>query len=355
MRKEGSRTSDSPRRFVWDTHDGTSDGAAQAPASKGRSRVLRPRRLVIGSAVLVLLAGGAYGVASVSTKKQTSDVAGAAALALPSSPRSTAAASASASTRPSPSRSATPSRGATTPATRVVTVVTSVVAAAGDVPAATTSAAAPAAPSPVGDWLLNQTVGNTAVDSTGAHDGTASDGWWAGGACLFDGTDSQIYTDGPVLSTGPGESFTVSAWVDMTALPVAPQYDSTAVSQGADQDSAFYLQFTEPADRWAFARVATDSDNPPTADRALSQNPPSLDTWTHLVGVYYASSGTERLYVNGVAQGSATDTTPFSSSGDLVIGRGLFDGADSDWFKGAIKKVEVFDVALDGSEVAALS
>ena len=210
-------------------------------------------------------------------------------------------------------------------------------------------------PPAAGDWPLNETTGNTAFDSTGAHDATAIDGWFTGGGFLLNGSNSQAYTDGPVLSTGSGHSFTVSAWVDMTALPVAPAYDETAVSQDGNVNSAFYLQFTEPADRWAFDRPAADSDTSPGAQRALSKNAPSLNTWTHLVGVFNASDGTAQLFVNGAPQGTETDTTPFASSGDLAFGRALYDGKDVDWFKGAIKNVEVFDMALSAAQVASLS
>lgn len=58
--------------------------------------------------------------------------------------------------------------------------------------------------------------------------------------------------------------------------------------------------------------------------------------------------------MNGVPQGTETDTTPFSSGGDLAMGRALYDGKDVDWFKGAIKDVDVFNTALNAAQVASL-
>ena len=357
MRNKGPRASDSQGGFLWDTSNPALDTPQETTTE--RHRRLRPRTLLAGSTALVLVAGAAYAAEALSTPshhENTANTAGAALL-----PQSPAPVDVVATTpgSPSPSKSVTPSKSPTTTAPRVVTVVTSVAAVpSSQAPVTTRPAASPAFPAPVGDWLLNQTTGNVAVDSTGAHNGWASDGWWTGGsepACLFDGTDSQIYTSGPVLSTGAGESFTVSAWVYMSALPVAPQYDETAVSQDADQDSSFYLQFTLPSDRWAFSRVDTDSDNSPSAARALSQSAPSLSTWTHLVGVYDAAAGTQSLYVNGVFQSTVAAPAAFSSSGDLAMGRALYNGKDTDWLKGAIRKVEVFDVALDASQVGQLS
>ena len=368
MRKDGQQGSGPSVQFVWDKPGGA---ASRGPA--GRRRVLRRRALLIGSGTLVLAVGAAYGADALSAQQHHAS-AGVAAMTLPGSllpAQGEFPTLPTRPTRPSPhpsaSQSATPAKYHTAPATHGNTaaaqVLTSVAAPAGSSAAAPASSSAPApapapaegpVPAPVGDWLLNQTVGNTAVDSTGAHDGTAEDGWWAGGdGCLLNGTDSQIYTNGPVLSTGRGHSFTVSAWVYMSALPASGQ-NATAVSQDGGEDSGFYLQYVQSAGRWAFSRVSNDTANP-TAYQALSESGPALSTWTHLVGVYDAADDTQYLYVNGVPQGTATDSTPFSANGDLAFGRDEHDGQDADWLTGAIKQVEVFDAALGPTQVSELS
>jgi len=381
VRKDGQRASDPEVQFVWEL-PGDAAGAPQAqartkapaPAASAVERrgvLHRRRNLLIGSGALVLVVGGAFGAGALSMQQhRATATAGAAAMTLPSALIPAQHGASSVPTGPSayPSRSATASK--THPAaaapknTAAAQALTSVSAQGGgsaadpavaSAPAVAASKAEPPAPTPAGDWLLNQTVGNVAVDSTGAHNGTAQDGWWnAGDGCLFNGTNSQIYTAGPVLSTGVGHSFTVSAWVDMTALPASGQYDETAVSQDGGENSGFYLQYTEPADRWAFSRTSNNSDDP-TAYRALSASAPTLDTWTHLVGVYDAANDTQHLYVNGAAQGTATDSTPYASTGDLVIGRAQYAGQDTDWLKGAIKGVKVFNAALSAAQVSALS
>jgi hypothetical protein len=351
MRKDrdGERPSGLRIPFVWDTSDSAAAESVDAP---GQRRISRKRVLLIGSSTLVVLFGAAYGAHAL-TAPQHTDTAGAAAMMQPSPqlPTRTRVATASASPipRPSVSHSVTPT---STHSTATARQNTAAAPATSSAPAVV--AAPPTVPAPAGDWLLNQTVGNTAVDSTGKHDGTAQDGWWAGGALLVNGTNSQIYTNGPVLSTGSGGSFTVSAWVDMTALPASGQGAETVVSQDSGVNSGFYLQYIEPADRWAFSRTASDTDNP-SAYRALSASAPALSTWTHLVGVYDAANHTQYLYVNGVAQGTATDPTPFAASGDLAIGRAQYNGQETDWVKGAIKKVEVFSSALSAVQVSELS
>jgi hypothetical protein len=212
-------------------------------------------------------------------------------------------------------------------------------------------------PEPVSMWLLNDDTGTTAVDSMGVNTATGSNiGWCSGnGNCAtFNGTSSAFTTSGPVISTAPGSSFTVSANVYMTAFPPSGASE-TIVSQDGTDDSGFYLQYSGGPNRWAFSRVTTNSDDSPPGIRALSKSAPSLYTWTNLVGVFNASNNQLSLYVNGVLEGTATDTTPFAATGVLAIGRAQFDGESTDWFNGAANDVQVFDVALTADQVKKLS
>ncbi len=208
-------------------------------------------------------------------------------------------------------------------------------------------------PAPVSWWPLGDRTGTNAQDAMGAHPGTASNVNWCipqyGSCAAFDGTNSAIVTSGPVLDTGPGSSFTVAAVVDLTAIPANGGF-ATAVSQDGTTDSAFYLQYSGADQRWAFARAATATSGP-ASTRALSTSGPVLNTWTRLVGVFDASDNQLRLYVNGVLQGTATDSAPFAATGDLAIGRGQFDGSPADWFQGAIGEVKVYNTALTTAQV----
>ncbi|HEY6497607.1 MAG TPA: LamG domain-containing protein [Trebonia sp.] len=210
-------------------------------------------------------------------------------------------------------------------------------------------------PEPVSWWPLDDRTGTIAVDTMGAHSGTASNINWCipqyGSCAAFNGTDSDIVTSGPVLDTAPGSSFTVSAVIDLTTI--APNDASeTIVSQDSTYDSGFYLQYSGTDQRWAFARVVSDTDQGPAANRALSTSGPTLNTWTHLVGVYDASDDQMRLYVNGVLESTVTDTTPFAATGPLAIGRAQFDGQPTDWFTGATGEIAVYNVALTSAQVA---
>ncbi|MGH3250617.1 MAG: LamG domain-containing protein, partial [Trebonia sp.] len=204
-------------------------------------------------------------------------------------------------------------------------------------------------PEPASRWALNDgDAAHTAADIIGAHTATGSNIAWCaaavnGNCATFGGTDSDFTTSGPVLNTAPGSSFTVSAAVDLSKAGGF----QTIVSQDGTHDSGFYLQYVGATNNWAFSRVTGDTNAGPAGIRALSTTAvPALNTWTELVGVFDASDNQLRLYVNGVLQGTATDPSPFGTSGDLAIGRAQFDSAPTDWFDGAANQIEVWNVAL---------
>ncbi|MFF5159898.1 LamG-like jellyroll fold domain-containing protein [Streptomyces sp. NPDC000348] len=222
-------------------------------------------------------------------------------------------------------------------------------AAADRDPATPPSSASPspspsAAPRPVGHWPLDETSGTVARDTAGGHDGTATGVTWGpgGGGAVFDGRSGQIMTGGPVLETGEGRSFTVAAWVRLSA---APENWATAVSQDAQDASAFYLQYAVGDNRWALSRPGL---------RAVGRSEPAVNVWTHLAGVCDGRARTLRLYVNGVQEAEAEDTNPMSGTGPFIIGRASYGGRAVDFFPGAIRDVRVWDRALTPARIKEL-
>ncbi|WP_194897842.1 LamG domain-containing protein [Catenulispora pinisilvae] len=211
-------------------------------------------------------------------------------------------------------------------------------------------------PTPIANWILNQTTGNTAIDSTTVHNGAASNGWWAGTSCLFNGKNSQIVTTGPVVDTSPTGSFTILADVYLAAADTPAE--QTMVSQDASQNSGFYLQYMgnspdSPTGVWAFSRVSVDGPNP-TAYRAYSTAKAAATTWTRLAGVYDAGTKQMQLYVNGQLQQTVSDPTPYVSNGPLAMGRAQYYGNATDWFNGALSNVEVFNQPLTAAQINAV-
>ncbi|PAZ15822.1 protein kinase, partial [Streptomyces sp. SA15] len=215
-------------------------------------------------------------------------------------------------------------------------------------PSPSPSPSTPRLAQPIGIWPLDEPSGALARDTVRGNDGTATDVRWRagnGGAAEFDGTRSQIVTEGPVLRTGAGRSFTVAAWV---YLSTEPGYFATAVSQDATEAggaSGFYLQYSRDEKRWAFARPGL---------RAVGYSVPAVDTWTHLVGVCDGPRRKLRLYVNGVQEAETDDTKPTPAPGGLMIGRATFNGQPTDFFPGAIRDVRVFDRALTAARIKTL-
>ncbi|MFJ5310203.1 LamG-like jellyroll fold domain-containing protein [Streptomyces sp. NPDC088350] len=202
------------------------------------------------------------------------------------------------------------------------------------------SATAVPLPQPVGYWPLDATSGQVARDTVGGNDGTATDVRWQDGAAVFDGTSSQIVTAGPVIDTSEGRSFTVAAWVRLSALPGG---FATAISQDADQHSCFYLQYSGDDQQWAFAGAT---------QRAVAHTTPVAGVWTHLVGVCDGPARRLRIHVDGVQERTVADTT--TAGGSLVVGRAKYNGDPVDFFPGAIRDVRVYDRALTPAQIKQL-
>ncbi len=82
---------------------------------------------------------------------------------------------------------------------------------------------------------------------------------------------------------------------------------------------------------------------------------PPLQTWTHLVTVADADSGTVQLWVDGVLRASS----PFGGQANIgyhsEFSLGHRGGGNNDWFyNGAMDEVRIYNRALSGPEVAAL-
>ncbi len=201
---------------------------------------------------------------------------------------------------------------------------------------------------PVGRWKLADGTGSVAADSDGNHPGTASAGvgWSAahGGSATFNGS-AAITTSGPAIDTS--QSFTVSAWVYLTSTA---DY-AVAVSQPGAQQSSFALLYDAGLNKWGFTRWSDDSATPANHYEAASTSTPAINTWTHLTGVYDVNTHGMTLYVNGTAQGTDNDPTPFKATGPLYIGQGMSAGSPCCNWTGSLSDVQVYNQALSSAQV----
>jgi hypothetical protein len=182
-----------------------------------------------------------------------------------------------------------------------------------------------------------------------------------GSAVQLDGADDVLKADAALAQPHPdtglpvpvrtNSTFTVAAWVRLETA--GSTLVSTAVSVDGVNVSAFTLGYSGPDNRWRFAMPGSDVDNPSLA-RVLSSSAPVLARWTHLAGVYDASTGQLRLYVNGVRQtGTATLSGGFNASRTLVVGRRLWNGSFRDHFDGQVDDVRFYSFIPQETEILA--
>ena len=211
----------------------------------------------------------------------------------------------------------------------------------------------PGAEGPAAWWTLTQASGTTVADTSGTgNQATAAGVTWTGGGAKMTGQSGQeITTRGPVADTSG--SFSVSAWVDMSAKT---GNDEDVVSQDAGSVAGFYLKYDSATGTWQFTRPGQDENNPPAWATADSGSTAQTGTWTFLTGVYNTDTGAVQLYVNGTDNGGdETDTSPISADGPVEIGAGKWDGQTGQGtFDGTLTNVEIYPTALSAAEVSNL-
>jgi hypothetical protein len=205
-----------------------------------------------------------------------------------------------------------------------------------------------------------------------------------GGALDLDSTDSDATDDNPTppttreygvsqLSGNPNtpdpawhnapvvvsdQSFTASVWV----APNDTTTTMTAVSQSGTQRAAFTLGLrtyptgTGTVSRWSFTMTAADTATAGMAD-ASSANTVTDDavgSWTHLVGVYDATTARLSLYVNGEPAGASAVPVTWNAAGPLTVGADLTGTTYGDLWLGGIDDLDVFQGDMTPAQVAQL-
>jgi hypothetical protein len=157
----------------------------------------------------------------------------------------------------------------------------------------------------VGHWRLDEATGSQATDATGrGHDGTINGaawtvpGWHDRGACLlFDGANDLVEVqDAPDLRFGTNAAYSLSAWVNVTALP---GHWSGIVTKGRDA-SNWYGIWINDSNYWVFGHQPHNQIGSAV----------KTGVWIHVVMVYNNSN--KRIYLDGVLDNEATA----SASGD---------------------------------------
>jgi Concanavalin A-like lectin/glucanases superfamily len=216
----------------------------------------------------------------------------------------------------------------------------------------------------VGYWKLDDGSGATATDSSGnGNTGTVSSGTWTTGkinGALSGATHEVDVPDGASLQLAG--DWTVSEWVNVTALPAASNQGSALER---DTGSPYYLNYGlylfGSSAAWGNCNNGVwtvfyeDSTGNPHCANATTA--PSLNTWYLLTGTYVSSSKTLSLYVNGVLASAVVQTAaPVSTpSGGEVYPAGVGINAPGNSLNAIGDDARIYNRVLSASEIAALA
>jgi len=192
-------------------------------------------------------------------------------------------------------------------------------------------------------WKLDETSGNTAVDSGphGYHAALTGNPSWesngkVGGALAFDGSGDYA-TTGENLLSDLG-AFTIAAWIKPNVMS-----GSRIAIAGQNDCLEFGLMSPTSLQFWSPVTSTTSADFTGYHQK-----------WTHVAAV--GNGATVQLYING--QVVATDydnvTSYGSSSYPVNIGAGVWDAGGND-FTGEIDDVRMYSRALCQDEINGLA
>jgi hypothetical protein len=210
---------------------------------------------------------------------------------------------------------------------------------------------------PVAQWKLDDGEGTTAVDSSGnGLDGTLNgDPLWiegmVDGALGLDGVDDYVDCGNPAaLDFGTGD-FTISAWINMTAIE-----RGTVYAKGGDNSGG--IRYTLAMGEGNDNKMTLTTDDDSTKRQAKGETIVNDGNWHHVVGMRYGN--TSLVYVDGVLDGSIDLPEGYDLSGtsqaNALVGA-ITDARDATgatlekFFNGTIDDVHIYDWALSEAEI----
>jgi hypothetical protein len=199
-----------------------------------------------------------------------------------------------------------------------------------------------------GWWKLDEGSGTTALDEMGNYNGTLGTGnsapsWITSGkignGLQFDGSNDYVSMGNVLNQTS---SFTVAAWI-------YPHDITTSGQRIVVKDSS--------SDGWALSLGDGGSNTVRFFIRDLSEiildstNIIQTNAWQHIVGVYDATAGTKKLYINGSLNAGSTGLTGAPVSNTANFGIGGNPDTTANFFDGNIDNVKIYEKALTAAEV----
>ncbi|MCP4391164.1 MAG: LamG domain-containing protein, partial [Gammaproteobacteria bacterium] len=203
---------------------------------------------------------------------------------------------------------------------------------------------------PIAHWKLDETVGFSAVDSEGGHDGGLANGpSWAGGfhdgALQFDGNDDTVVVahDDTLSLT---EAFTFAAWINADTVGGPSAYQAV-LTKGSTSAHNYWFGLLGTEVTLEFQVGGTWYDFVTSGIGLAPGN------WYHIAATFDNFSNRVRLYLNGVEMLTDTMTaTPQVNGENVLIGSSAFGG---EGWPGLLDDVRIYDRALSDQEIAELA
>lgn len=214
----------------------------------------------------------------------------------------------------------------------------------------------------VGWWAFNEGGGPNVRDQSGEQNtgtitnATLPEAWIGsihGCGVQLDGVNDYITI--PTTPRLQVETITVSMWLRMTALPVAPLALFSLLESGSI-GTAGYGVFMDPSGRLGF--LFNTSGGIQRGGSATFFTPPG--DWVHLAITYNGAVSGDALYINGVPQtiGSITGINRLNQGGLITANSSaLTFGArlgTSLFYNGAYDDIRLYNRALGPSEIATI-
>jgi len=196
--------------------------------------------------------------------------------------------------------------------------------------------------------------GANVVDQSGTgNDGTVHGATFEtngaiGGAYRFDGNDRIDVAHHASLTFGPDDAFTIAAWVKTT--PSAHHQCIAMKSRSDTTPDVFGYELKEINTVGGF--IAFDSGG--TATQVNGTNQITDAVWHHVAVVYDRRD--IRLYTDGMPDKTGRNTTVTSllPDNEFVVGVGHVEDLYTDYLRGFIDDLRVYDRALSAAEVGEL-
>lgn len=218
----------------------------------------------------------------------------------------------------------------------------------------------------VGYWKMDEGYGTKIYDSSGrantgtlgGNTGSAAYPTWAygkfGQALNFNGTSNfvSMFYDDKALRMDQSKSMTFSLWLNPSAF--GSQRDFLIYSDADLDDGDNNWSGISQIRLWLDAGgTVTFFYGPSPWTSVTSTQALTTGSWYHVVAVRNVAADNQCIYINGKLDKCATDTTTgtWETTGQyMMLGR-YKDNSSSEYYKGMMDEVKVYDYALTQDEV----